>query len=319
MELVVQGTEDLATHIKGFTLADPSGAPLPAFAPGSHIKVAVRNGEGEAATRSYSLYNDPSEGRYRIAVLLDEVGDGGSRFMHDSVHAGDHIDCTVPVCDFALDANVSDSILIAGGIGITPILSMVRKLAESKESFAVHYGAKTNAHMALRDELIAQADGRCAVYLDGGDSARGLSLASILRSPKPGTRVYVCGPSGLIDATIAVAAEKGWKSDQIRFERFAAPTVQSDDAAFAVTLAQSGETLDIAVDQTILSALIDAGVDPLYDCGSGNCGLCVQTVVAVDGDIDHRDAFLSDQQRQEGDQMCVCVSRIKGKSITLDL
>ncbi|MEQ8286670.1 PDR/VanB family oxidoreductase [Thalassospira sp.] len=319
-KVTIQQVHDLTDRIRGFDLVAADGASLPPCDPGAHIKVTVTDNTGQTAKRSYSVINPGQTDRYQIAVLREVEGDGGSLFMHQHLQIGSVVDIELPQNDFPLVADATKTILIAGGIGITPILAMANSLKQADKGFTVHYSSRTRHDMALMEEILEQADGRCTLYFDGGEASRGMPLASILGTPETGKHVYVCGPGGLIDAVLATARRNRWAADNVHYERFSTPAAQLDDSSFEVHLAQSGKSFEVPIGKSILDVLIDEGIDPLYDCKKGNCGICTSVVLSRDGDLSHRDAYLSDSQKSQNDQMCICVSRMQGKGcLSLDL
>jgi len=319
-EVTVQQVHDLTDRIRGFDLVATNGTSLPPAEPGAHIKLTVTDTAGQSVKRSYSIINPGEPDLYRIAVLREEGGEGGSMYMHQKVKTGDVLEIDLPQNDFPLVESAVKAILIAGGIGITPILAMATALQQAGKDFALHYASRNHADMALMTEVLDAANGRCALYFDGGDAKRSMPLASILGTAEAGKHVYVCGPGGLIDAVLDTARRNRWASENVHYERFTTPAAQLDDTSFEVHLAQSGQTFEVPVGKSVLDVLIDEGIDPLYDCKKGNCGICTSVVISHDGDLSHRDAYLSDSQKAQNDQMCICVSRMQSSGrLTLDL
>lgn len=302
--------------IKTFRLAMAEGGTFPPFAAGAHIRLTIPV-DGRVTERAYSLWRD-DEGRPHISVRREDGGRGGSLAMH-ALEEGTVVEASAPANAFPLAGDARDVVLISGGIGITPILAMAGELAGRGVPFRVHHTARSWGETALLAELVRVADGRITLYLDGGDPALGVPLDGVLRDPALGRQVYVCGPGGLIDAVTRVAAARGWRSDDVRFERFSAPAGAADDAAFEVFLARSDVTVTVEAGGNIIDALAAAGHEPLYSCRAGTCGICVSPVLASDQPLIHRDAFLSDAQRDAGDKICLCVSRAAGGRLTLDL
>jgi ferredoxin-NADP reductase len=293
-------------------LAAPDGGSLPSFEPGAHLRVYLPGG----GSRSYSLIafdnqtHEPTA--YRIAVLLEENGQGGSRYMH-ALRAGAELRASQPANHFPLRRTAAPPLLLAGGIGITPIISMAVALRCRNERFELHYTARTRARLAFLPELERLAGGAMTVHCD--DEISRLDLPRILADLSRQQPIYVCGPSGLIDATIAEAIARGWPSEHILYERFAPLTGASE--AFEVELRSSGLTFTVPPDQTILDVLIAAGLDPLHDCRRGDCGVC--QVGVIEGEPDHRDCFLSDAEKASNGVTQICVSRSKSKRLVLDL
>lgn len=318
LDLVVADVRALTPAIKRFELRRAEGGELPAFTAGAHIDVAVALPDASSAARSYSLVNSPAErGRYEIAVLHEPRGSGGSAFMHERVKAGDRLTASAPRNDFPMAAGAREHWLIAGGIGITPILAMARVLAGSGQAFTLHYCARSLETMAYRDEIAGLAGEHARFYFDGGDPARGLDLAALLTAPAPGRHVYVCGPKGMIDAVLARCQATQWPREQVHFELFTTAKAEASDQAFEVVLARSGRSVRVSAGKTILETLLEAGEEPLSDCRRGECGVCVTEVLA--GEPLHRDYYLTESEKAAGKSMCICVSRARSTKLVLDL
>ncbi len=219
-----------------------------------------------------------------------------------------------PRNDFPLASHASHSILIAGGIGITPILPMLRKLIADGASFEIHYAARAREAMAYDREVERLAGDLATLYFGGRAGDTPLDLPALLSAPADGAHVYVCGPAGLIRAVQDTALEKGWRPDQIHFESFGG-SAKTDDRPLQVELARSQMSLEIPASQSILDALLEAGVWATYDCKRGECGMCMTPV--LQGEPDHRDVFLTESDRERF--MCTCVSRAKSERLVLDL
>jgi ferredoxin-NADP reductase len=321
-DVVVETVQALTPHIKAFRVRAADGRALPGYTAGAHIRVQVQS-QGAADWRAYSLVDfkgdaaaTHSPDHYLIAVRREDAGAGGSLWMHNAVHAGDTLRITPPANAFALDA-CNDAVLIAGGIGVTPIASMAAALAARKHRFTLHYTGRAIAQLAFVDALRAVAGESLRLYGDDEASeANRFDLARLFDTLAPTQPLYVCGPQGLIDATIALATARGWPRESIRSELFAAAAPQAGDAAFEVELRQSGVTLTVAPKQTILDAMLEHGLDPLYDCKRGECGVCETGV--IEGEVDHRDYCLSDSEKRAGKVMHICVSRACGARLVLD-
>lgn len=313
LRMRVARIDALTPTIRRLLLVSANGAPLPEFSAGAHIGLHVPIGE-RTQRRAYSLVNTPDHtGHYEIAVQLEPASSGGSRWVH-LLESGAELDVAVPRNDFPLDPCARSYLLIAGGIGITPILSMARALSAAGKPYALHYAAREARSMAYREEVLALPDATC--WLDGGDPRRGMPLADTIGAPQASRHLYVCGPAALIRTALSQAKELGWPDAQVHSERFAAEQDNTQDAAFEVELKASNVTLTVPATQTILDAMIDAGLDPLFDCRRGDCGVC--TTQVLDGVPDHRDICLSSQDRERGD-FCPCVSRAKSSRLVLNL
>ena len=306
-----------AEDIVCFELADPEGRELPPFTAGSHLDVEI----AEGLVRQYSLCNAPTgRDRYQIGVLREARSRGGSVAMIDTVEEGASIRVSEPRNHFALEPAADYSVLIAGGIGITPILCMAERLSNIGEPFELHYAARTPARAAFHLRIAAAPfAGRTSFHFDDGPSGQTLNLEALLAEPKPGAHLYVCGPPGLIEATLGVARAKGWPEASVHREFFApvGQTASADDGAFQVRLASDGRTFTVPAGSTIVRVLAEAGVDVMTSCEQGVCGACVTRV--LEGAPDHRDVFLTPDEQAAGDQMTVCCSRAKTPLLVLDL
>jgi vanillate monooxygenase ferredoxin subunit len=304
--------EDICT----FELANTDGAPLPAFSAGSHIDVQVPGG----LTRQYSLCNDPAEShRYLIGVLRDAASRGGSAAMHEQVHEGSLLQISPPKNHFALAHQAPHHLLLAGGIGVTPILCMAERLAATGARFEMHYATRSRGRTAFFERIgRAPFAGRVHFHFDDGAAEQRLDIASLLASQPPGTHLYVCGPQGLMDAVLSAARSSGWDEQRLHYEFFAADVQpRADDGAFEVQLASSGRLIRIVAEQSVLAALADAGVIVPSSCEQGVCGTCMTRV--IDGVPDHRDQYLLPEEQAANDQFLPCCSRAKSARLVLDL
>jgi vanillate O-demethylase ferredoxin subunit len=307
---------DEAQDIAGFELADPGGAPLPPFSAGSHIDVHVPGGP----VRQYSLCNDAEERhRYRIAVLRDPASRGGSTGMHDRVREGDILQVSEPRNHFPL-VHARRTLLFAGGIGITPLLAMARRLHTAGADFEMHYNCRSRARMAFRDEILRSAFAhRASFHFDDEGPGQKLDLDASLAACEPEVHLYVCGPAGFINAVVQAAKRHGWPDSQVHLEFFGAPPPQdaSGDRPFQVQVASSGEIVDVAANETVVAALRRRSIEIPVSCEQGVCGTCVTRVLK--GECDHRDLYLSDEERARHDQFTPCCSRAKGPLLVLDV
>lgn len=312
MQLRVRSITYLAEDINGYELVDPRGRDLPRFAAGAHLDLRVAG-----YLRQYSLYNDPAERRrYCIAVLRERNSRGGSQYLHERLRAGDRIDVSPPRSDFPLDTTARRHLLIAGGIGIAPIMSMVADLRRWRAEFKVHYCTRSPGKTAFHRELQSlAADGRLCFYHDGGDPARGLDIAAALRAPQLGTHLYYCGPGPMMEASAEAARE--WPPENVHYQYFtAAPKrIVDKDRPFRVKLAKSGREYDIPVGETIVEVLRRHGIAVRTSCELGYCGSCLTRY--IDGKPDHRDQVLEANGRER--YVLICCSRSKTPVLELDL
>ena len=306
----------VATDIAAFELVDPAGKPLPPFSAGSHIDVHVADG----LVRQYSLCNDPSEShRYLIGVLRDAGSRRGSIGMHDRVSVGDLIRISAPKNHFPLAKGASHSLLMAGGIGVTPILCMAERLAQSDSSFEMHYCTRSRDRAAFRERIAASPfAAKVQFHFDDEDAAQRINLASVLAAPSEGVHLYVCGPKGFMDATLSIARNAGWPADRLHYEFFSADIAPSEsDESFEVKLASSGRIVVVPKDQTVIQALAAASVEVPSSCEQGVCGTCLTRV--IEGIPDHKDLFLTPEEQALNDQFTPCCSRSKTRQLVLDI
>lgn len=325
LPLRVAETRLLNPLIRLLRLEHTEGAALPGWTPGAHIQVQVQLPDGQADWRHYSLID--LEGvagtpgfaprGYTIAVRREEGGRGGSRFMHDGLQAGDRLTIQAPRNDFPLDDHAARAVLLAGGIGITPLASMAARCRAQGRPVALHYAGRSRTLLAFADDLQAMLGADLRLHADDEAIGQGLDIAALLDGMASDEPLYVCGPKPLLDAVLAAAQARGWAPGRVHFELFSAPVVEAGDQAFEVELAQSGQRFTVPADQTILDCLIAHGCDPLYDCKRGECGVCA--VPVIEGEVDHRDYVLSQAEKDGGQVMQICISRAKGPRLVLDL
>jgi vanillate O-demethylase ferredoxin subunit len=314
MQVRIKRVSYEAESINSYELIAPAGSELVPFTAGSHIDLHLPNG----MIRSYSLINDQGErNRYVVAVNKDAAGRGGSSFIHETLRAGDLITISHPKNNFALQENAAHSVLIAGGIGITPLLSMIRRLVALGRSWELHYAARTRLAAAFLDVLDRLRCGAQKVHLnfDQEEGGRMRYLAVIVKQAPPDAHLYCCGPVSMLDAF--EAATTGRPFGHVHVEFFKARERASADGGFEVRLARSNCTIMIEPGKTILSALLDAGIAVNYACAQGVCGTCETRV--IEGTPDHRDLFLSKDEQAANKTMMICRSRAKSSTLVLDL
>lgn len=310
----VGAIDTVADDIKRFTLERPDGGALPLFSPGSHITVEIPV-KGQVRRNPYSLMGGlDSERTYQISVLRVANSRGGSHHMHDAVAVGDVLHISEPANLFQQDSLARRHVLIAGGIGITPFLPMIERFSATFAPFELHYAVRSRGRAAYAQDLAGKLDGRLALYID--DEGGALNLPGILSGQPLGTHLYVCGPEGMIQAVQAAARAAGWEDEYVHSERFAAPPV---GASFELKLARSAKTVTVAAGETILEAAERSGAEPLYLCRGGACGQCETAVIAHEGAIEHNDHYLTDEEKATNRKIMICVSRLVGRSLTIDI
>lgn len=305
-----------ADAIASFELISVDGAELPAFSAGSHIDVEVPGG----FVRQYSLCNKfIDKNHYLIAVLKEDEGRGGSRAMHEIVQEGDVLRIRAPRNSFALKEGNHPNLLLAGGIGVTPILCMAEQLAVAGSDFEMHYCARSKSRMAFRERIEASSyAARAHFHFDDGPPEQKIDFSSIFSGLNKLTHVYVCGPKGFIDAALGAARAASLADEQLHFEPFAANAeLCKENAAFEVRLAHSGIRVHVHSGETVVHALERAGVSVMTSCEVGVCGTCLTRVLS--GEVDHRDSFLTADERAANDRFTPCCSRAKSDCLVLDL
>jgi dimethylamine monooxygenase subunit B len=305
----VVAVNDLVTR---FHFRRRDGDLLPTFSGGAHVVVEMRDG---ARTRlnPYSLMGSPLDTRdYTISVRRDDVGRGGSLFMHNAVKPGHEMVISYPVNLFSLDLRARKHLMLAGGIGITPFMAQLEDLHQGRVPYELHYCVRSPEHAAFLPRLREREGGRLHLYYDSEGQA--IDFDQLLSDQPLGTHVYVCGPAGMIDRVTATARTSGWPDSHLHWEQFSAPPVGD---AFDVFLARSKVHVHVQPDQSLMESIEAAGVEVPYLCRGGVCGFCQTRVLEIDGEIVHNDHYLSDAER--GKFMMPCVSRARCKSLVLDL
>lgn len=318
LDLIVWSMAVAAQDVLRLELRNASGRELPAFTPGSHIALHWSGGPA----RSYSLINPASDRtRYVVAVQLDAQGRGGSRFVHQHLRVGDTVTIGAPTNHFPLVEDAPASLLIAGGIGITPLWAMAQRLEELGSPWALHYAARNPRRAPLLQEVSALSEvsghGRARVYFsepDGGQPSV-LPVADVVASATPEAHLYCCGPERLIEAFIAAC--RGRDPKKVHLERFTALMPATLEGGFTVRLARSGGDIHISPGQSILQGLIARGIYVAHTCEQGVCGSC--EVRVLEGKPDHRDSILTESEQSEGKTMMVCCSRARTSTLVLDL
>ncbi|WP_321893995.1 PDR/VanB family oxidoreductase [Paraburkholderia tropica] len=313
IDVVVERKWQEAAGITCFEFVSPSGAALPTVRAGDHVNVRIASD----IVRQYSLCQPPASPVYQIGVLRDPKSRGGSVALIERFSVGDTLAISAPANNFRLNPEANHSVLIAGGIGITPILAMADELYQEGKSFELHYGSRSPATTAFVERL-EHAAYRTNVHHRFEDAEGRLDLSAILSDARPDAHVYVCGPSALIDAVVEQADKAGWLDMNVHRESFGASIVtKEDDQEFEVEAAQSQVVVKVGPGQSISSALLEAGIAVTTFCEQGVCGSCLTSV--IEGVPDHRDQFLNAEERASNQQMIVCCSRAKTTRLVLDL
>ncbi len=307
----VKGTRDLTPQIREITLAP--AAQDTRYSTGAHLRVRVLI-DGRSDLRHYSLIGLPKDGEWRIAVKREDQGRGGSRFMW-SLKLGDEIEVAYPSSHFELSPTAPFVLLIAGGIGITPMVGMAEALQRRGQNFRFLYAARDPAEMAYRDELQARFGAQIVFYFD--TEKRFIDLTGEFTALPTHAECYVCGPIGLLDAAKRVWAETGRPQPNLRFETFGS-SGRYPSLPFKVLIPRMEREIDVPPELSLLDALEQAGIDVLADCRRGECGLCALDVIETNAPIDHRDVFFSPAQHEENRKVCACVSRAAGGTLVLD-
>jgi len=310
-ELLVQKAEVVAEDVVALTLVSPGGETLPSWSPGAHIDLVL----ADDLVRQYSLCSSPGDdSAWRIGVLRAPDSRGGSQRVHDTLTAGATVTVRGPRNHFPLVA-ASSYLFIAGGIGITPMLPMIAQAQAAGADWRLVYGGRHRTSMAFLPELAQYGD---KVTVIPQDEAGFLDLDATLGTPQEETLVYCCGPEGLLSAVEAKCAS--WPPGSLHLERFAAKPQEASavaDETFELVLQQTGVTVTVRPDQSVFQAALEAGANVLGSCMEGVCGTCETEV--VEGDVDHRDSVLNEDERASNEFMMICVSRCKSKRLVLDI
>lgn len=317
MELVVTGLRTEADGVLGVELRSPLRAPLPAFEPGAHVDVAFPNG----LTRQYSIASAAADtGRYCLGIGLAPASRGGSRYAHERLRLGDRLQVGMPRSLFRLETSATGHLFIAGGIGVTPILSMIRWCLAQGRDWRLLYSVRSRRCAGYLDRLASHAD-RVLLHADDEHGGKRADLAAALRGMPAGWHVYCCGPGPMMDAVSDCARDAGIDARAVHFERFGAEPEPErhagPEAAFAVSLLRHGGRFTVPAGASILSVLEENGLCLPSSCREGLCRSC--EVPLVSGTADHRDYVLSDDERAANQSILICVSRAHGGELVLDI
>ena len=315
MQVRVAKITQVADKVRRFRFERVDGGPMPIFSGGAHVIVSMRDGN-VLRRNPYSLMSSPADAAgYEISVLHVEQSRGGSAFLHGKLKEGDTLGLSQPVNLFAYDHRGKKHIMMAGGIGITPFIAMMDQMEREGRAFELHYAVRTRTHGAYWRELQERYGAhRIKIYCDAEKLF--IPADEILANQPLGTHLYVCGPAGMINGVLGKAKALGWPSQNLHSEEFLAPP---PGKKFRADLRRSGKVIEVAPHQSILEAAEAAGVDAPYLCRGGACGQCETAVLACDGEIEHNDHYLEPDEKASGRKIMICVSRIKGNEIALDL
>ncbi len=315
MTVRVAAITQVAEKVKRFRLERIDGEPMPVFSGGAHVVVAMRDGD-ILRRNTYSLMSSPRDrSAYELSILRVENSRGGSAFLHEKLKVGDMLVISQPVNLFPFDVRGRKHIFMAGGIGITPFMAMMDQMTREGHSFELHYAVRNRNHGAYWKELTERYGAhRVKIYVD--EEKLFIPVENILAAQALGTHLYVCGPEGMINGVLAKARQQGWPEQNLHSERFLAPP---PGKPFRAVLKKSGKTIDVHSHQSILEAVEAAGIDAPFLCRGGACGQCETVVLSRDGTLEHNDHYLEPEEKQAGNKIMICVSRLKGQEITLDL
>jgi vanillate O-demethylase ferredoxin subunit len=307
---ITVGSQD----IKIFEFETIDGAPFPAFEPGSHVDLHI----APSLVRQYSVCGRPEDEKLRLAIKLETNSRGGSRLAHQAIREGDVLTISQPRNNFAIAWEASHHILLAGGIGITPMLSMAYRMKREHASFELHYFCRSAEHAVFADEIRTMFGERARIYFGADTEAVTDAVDHILSNSKSGAHVYVCGPAGMIDV-VSEKARRYFPADALHHELFAARSDadQGQDKPFEVVLSRSGRKFSIPAGKSIAAVLRENGVNVEVSCEQGVCGTCLTGV--LEGVPDHRDEVLSDATRASCSTIALCVSRAISDTLVLDL
>jgi len=313
LEVTLAEVVEVNALVKRFRFVRRDGGEMPTFSGGAHVVVEMRDG-GITRLNPYSVMSDPRDRTcLMISVRRDDVGRGGSLFLHQKAKAGDQMVISYPVNLFSLDLRARKHLMIAGGIGITPFLAQIKQLAATNGRFELHYSVRSQALASYADDLRDHHPEHVRIYHDDQDER--IDLDTLLDGQPLGTHLYVCGPKGMIDWAVKTALAQGWPREAVHSEEFLAP---QSGQPFEVTLDRSGKTIKVGEHQSLLEALEAAGVDAPYLCRGGACGQCETDVLRHEGKFVHRDHWLTDEQKSCGNKIMPCVSRFEGKTLVID-
>ena len=311
LQVIVSGKESLTPRVCKLTLTSSTGEPLPDWAPGAHIDVFL---PGDMI-RQYSLCGALNSNHYQIAVQLEENGKGGSRYIHETLQNGTEITISEPRNHFPLTDGSSPCVFLAAGIGITPMIPMVEQCQAEQREFALYYAVGNHT-----DNILSESYSQLSNVCIHDKAAKGirLDIQAVLANAAADADIFICGPAGFINDVLTRAKQQGINSERLHREFFSAePIDHSNDGSFEVEIASSGQVISVSKDESMLEALEDNGFFVPVSCEEGVCGTCVTPLLS--GEADHKDVFLTDQEKAKMDRVAVCCSRAKSARLILDL
>jgi len=319
-DVKVAQVKQLTPRVREYLLCRTSAAALPPWTAGAHIALHLDVPARGLVIRHYALIGgdglrDDPPNTYRIAVQCEEHG-FGSHLIHENLTVGSSLRIGPPVNSFALDRNSEQVLLLAGGIGVTPLIAMARSLLRRNRSFQMIYSGRSIEQMAYSQTLQDMCGSNIRFHCS--DSQGRLDIKALFAQLDQATQVYVCGSTAFTKAAIQASQELGWAVGRLRSEAFIS-SVLPGDTSFQVLLQKSKLEIKVRSDQSLLDALSEVPVPVFWDCRKGECGLCVTKVLAYDGELLHRDRYLTDEDKRQGSSMCLCVSRTSGQRLVLDL
>ena len=314
VEVYVGKIEQLTESVKRFDLYPADKKLLPAFTGGAHITTYVNQGD-KVLERDYSLVSHPTERtHYSISINRDPNSRGGSVYWHDHVKVGDTVEISLPKNHFALGFHAKHHVFYAAGIGITPFLTMMADLEAQGKTFELHYAARTKEQCAYYDYLNEKYPGKCTFYFSRSENPVRMTPET-MKHHRIGSHVYFCGPVSMVTEYKEAALSYGYPEKSIHFELFAAATGEQNP--FVVEVVNRNAVIEVKPEQTLLEALLDAGIEAPYSCKAGGCGQCEVDVVA--GEVDHRDIFFSDEERKQRNMILTCCSRAKEEKLVVKI
>ncbi len=314
MDVIINKIHQLTSNIRAFELISANHTALPVFEAGAHIDVHLKNG----LIRQYSLSNCCSENhRYVIGVLHDEHSRGGSRCIHTEYREGDRLSIGEPRNLFKIHPETQQAVLFAGGIGITPIISMAYRLRQQHIPFELHYFVRCHEMIAFYGNLTEHFPNQIHFHIQDQPETQ-CNMQDVLKEVSTQRHLYVCGPTGFMQFVMDSAEQVGWSSEQLHQEHFVAQQLdQSENEAFTIEVLGSDRKIEVHPHQTVTQALLENGFEVPISCEQGVCGTCITRVVA--GTPDHRDVFMTDDEHSLNNQFTPCCSRAKSKTLVIDL